>query len=317
MLLEQIDQFYKLAKETPVFMYHGTSLAALPSILSQGLIPNPKVRKWNEYDSCYEEPSLTSLEGVYLTPNIEIAIHEAFNAKEKDSIKQMHRVIVLVQVQTKSVFLDEDNIKLHYPDYKDYAQDMPLYKAINAFYDIKSGVDLSQYKDQYAKKLVNLAFKKIKEPNEKLVNYIYKLFYDNYELAILRKVANIRKDQYELFTKEYEVKYDQPDINEVEGKFKEYQDNVTRALKSLAEVLKSNRESKFNVRVPTPIRYTKSNKIVAIVDLVPDWGSGDKPRPVKMIYPNSISELAKMSPKGYDKLMEDLHASVASEISFV
>ena len=65
-LFSYASLFYKLAASQPIILYHGTNAKNLPSILSQGLIPFPKERAWQEDPQAYEpmEDSVPR-EGVY------------------------------------------------------------------------------------------------------------------------------------------------------------------------------------------------------------------------------------------------------------
>ena len=62
---------YGESEETRGIWYHGTSARFIDSIMSQGLIPNPKKRTWDEDPgSNYNSPSRKSIGGVYITKNI-------------------------------------------------------------------------------------------------------------------------------------------------------------------------------------------------------------------------------------------------------
>ena len=89
-----------------VVMYHGTSLKNLQSIMSQGLIPSPKKRVWQEDpDASSRTMSRKSFEGIYLSDHFMTAKVSATRASSTTN-----GLIVVVQVENKTLVLDEDNI---------------------------------------------------------------------------------------------------------------------------------------------------------------------------------------------------------------
>jgi hypothetical protein len=104
--MEKLSRYEGAEQERSIW-YHGTRGRNLSSILSQGLIPNPKKREW-AYDpnASFIQPSRTSLEGIYLTRNLGTARVSASRSTDKDE----PIVIVAVEVQPRSLVADEDDV---------------------------------------------------------------------------------------------------------------------------------------------------------------------------------------------------------------
>jgi len=91
--------------------YHGTRGKNLPSVMSQGLIPDPKKREWAE------DPSVglgnmprTSLGGVYVTQNLMTAISSANRSRDRKGGEPA--VIVIIELQPRTLVVDEDHISV-------------------------------------------------------------------------------------------------------------------------------------------------------------------------------------------------------------
>jgi len=92
-------------------VYHGTSTKFLNSILSNGLIPNPKERVYSEPDKDKELDygrSMASLEGVYLTDEYMTASGAATNAADSTGGQKL---MVICDVSRASGFADEDIVE--------------------------------------------------------------------------------------------------------------------------------------------------------------------------------------------------------------
>lgn len=87
-------------------LFHGTSTKNLRSILSQGLIPDPKERAWSkDEDANSRHLSKISYGGIYLTQSFMTAKSSATNAGDP-----RNGVIVAVRIETKTLTMDEDSI---------------------------------------------------------------------------------------------------------------------------------------------------------------------------------------------------------------
>ena len=103
---------YGESEETRGIWYHGTSARFIDSIMSQGLIPNPKKRTWDEDPgSNYNSPSRKSIGGVYITKNIMTAISSSW--KTRNGRKEENDLIVVIDFQSRSLIPDEDTLTFY------------------------------------------------------------------------------------------------------------------------------------------------------------------------------------------------------------
>lgn len=87
--------------------YHGTDRANLRSILSQGLIPDPKKRVWgDDTHASWRAASKASLNGIYITQNLMTATGAVRTQRGEDE-----RLVVVLQVSSRSVVHDEDTLR--------------------------------------------------------------------------------------------------------------------------------------------------------------------------------------------------------------
>ena len=103
--------WYKKIKTASIrYLYHGTSMNNLNSILSEGL----NTSHGSVYDGTFQntsgERSLESYGGIYLTDNLRTALMAGFTAAEKNKVETQSSVIVIAQVEdrTPSILIDED-----------------------------------------------------------------------------------------------------------------------------------------------------------------------------------------------------------------
>src|SRR5208337_2868459 len=86
--------------------YHGSSIKNLRSILAQGLIPDPKERAWaDDPESSVYTPSRESYGGIYVTQNLLTA-----TGAPRDGVKEGRVVLVVMELQPNTFYLDEDQV---------------------------------------------------------------------------------------------------------------------------------------------------------------------------------------------------------------
>lgn len=101
-------EIFETKFKKPRIMYHGTSDVFLPSILKQGLLPNPKKKKWDTDDQEVESSfSRVSLSGSYWTSNYMTASSSATNNRQKFGGNEL---TIIAQIAEQSAYADEDNI---------------------------------------------------------------------------------------------------------------------------------------------------------------------------------------------------------------
>lgn len=89
-------------------LYHGTSPEVGRRVLSEGLVPDPKKRSWeDDPGTSFNELSKKSFPGTYLTGNIMTAL----SAASRVSPPPRPRAIVVVEVEESQLVHDEDTLK--------------------------------------------------------------------------------------------------------------------------------------------------------------------------------------------------------------
>ena len=130
------------------YLYHGTSIDNLQSILSEGL----NTSHGTVYDETFQnergERSVESYGGIYLTDNLRTALMAGFTAAEKNKVKTSTSVLAIVQIEdrTPSVLLDEDLLANPYNAVRQAGGNPEYPRALtewilNDFPNIEEGVD--------------------------------------------------------------------------------------------------------------------------------------------------------------------------------
>jgi hypothetical protein len=299
------DYFYKTAKAEPIYLYHGTSKDRLASILSQGLIPNPKERVWKEDpDVSSDRVSRESLEGIYLTDNLLTAIGAGNTAGKQ----KQPTILLIVEVQSQSLLMDEDNLPRLSRVYLPGMVSNEFWNCILYITAIKRPYEpwIAEAKAAYID--ANIAaikyykdYKALKRIHPELENRFRKLLEQGFMLALKRSVSYTDDYDWKRAIERAELgDVRKPDSSQAEYDFKEFQDITTKALKTLCRTCYD--PINFTARTTEPIRFSKSNKIVAILETkIVDSDSGYN-RETKLIYPSSINDIPK---KALDKLIND------------
>lgn len=248
----------------PIIVYHGTSINNLPSILSQGLIPNPKERKWAfDSDASFGMPSRQSLEGIYITTNLMTAISSA-PIKEK--------LIVIAQVQPRALFADEDTVT-------GAVSGIPA--SDNAFFQERGIAQLylalktntnQEYLNDVKQRYIEIGMRKLvsmlnfdihSNLKQRLGEILNSLFY----VALNRSAAYIDEDTVRDMKMYYNKlgNFEIPDKLQAENEYSKWMDKLTRTLKSAAHPDKRADNFQINGRLLAPIGYSGKNKILAIV----------------------------------------------------
>lgn len=113
-LLEQAATWLLERKRAkPLIMYHGTSSKFLREILKKGLVPNPRMRVWNQDKAAQRSVSQAtrrSLDAVYFTSNFTTAVQAAGAASRKFVGDNLY---VAAQIQPRSAYADEDTLNIN------------------------------------------------------------------------------------------------------------------------------------------------------------------------------------------------------------
>jgi len=296
--------FEKLAKTPPIYLYHGTHKSNLSSIMSSGLLANPKKRTWQiDEESNFNMSSRNSLEGIYLTPNLMTAYISTNNAKNK---KRENPIVIIIQAQRNSLILDEDEINLEMR----IAGGSGFQAALSYFGSlfVENSADVMYF--------VQTALSKIKTKisntlHPDLENRLTELLKNTAKASIKRKISYVEDYDYDRAWEAYSEnnknlqKPTKPNSSESEAEFKKYQDLITRALKILARNTNPNSDwNSVNARLVENVGFNGNNKIVVIVEFSKDFDSGEN---AKIIYPADVKAVPE---EVLAKLKNDINRSI-------
>jgi len=303
--------FEKIAKAQPVYLYHGTSVDVLPHIMSQGLIPNPKKRAWeDDSGASFYMSSRQSLKSVYLTSNLLTALGSATRGSQRQNQKPGNAILVVVSMQPQSLVADEDSLmQLAHPCASGWSEFLVAGLYVSAL--IKPDKNVQEAKDDYIENnLKSLSRLLTQQPNPKLLQRVKELLDKGFVVALARKAAYADewdwKRAIDNFGEGKEVP--KPSVTEVEQQFKQYQDQMTRTLKIMARPAEVEDLFNFTARYNDTIGFTKSNRIVAIFaqKRLENYNSY-----LKLLYPNALD---KVPSEAVDKLRADWKQSMGPEL---
>ena len=236
-----------------IIVYHGTSPRNFRSIMSQGLIPEPKKRAWaTDNNTSFSGSSRQSLSGVYVSSNLLTATGAASNGSNglKDG-----KLIVIAEIQPKTSYLDEDDLNRF-----SYISDSEeviagLYGALNSNHPndefVKQQYD--KFKDNFYKKYQNL------HPN--LMRRLETLLWDYFIKAVTRKAAYLDDWKFRK-TKDYVDNLQKPDKAKAEADMLRAKEALTKTLKNYSRLEDNYLQA---MRVMQPIKFNGPNRILGIV----------------------------------------------------
>ena len=213
------------AKTPKVIMYHGTAARNLRSIMSHGLMPQPRKRAWEEDpDASFHGASRVSLDGIYLTQNLMTAMSAATNGSNRQYMKE-GEIIVAVEMQPKTAFADEDDL-----NFMTNISGMEM-KVADLYYCLEKGVNMDhveEWRQKYRDNFFSMIEYKIKlhpKAKERLTPMVDEVF----AAAVRRQAAYA-----EYYLKNYFRDVKAPDKSEAERAFMTAREKLTRTLKALA-----------------------------------------------------------------------------------
>lgn len=273
------------SRERAIF-YHGTSAQLVPKILSEGLVPDPKQRSWqDDPHSGLVQPTRKSLEGIYVTTSLSTATGAALRVAQRDKVNQ---AVVVMSLQPRSLVADEDSVKYgilalasHLSDHV-YSHIWPYFME---FYGDRLGPDYDHYREGAAKQKrewVDAAAKqllyKFKDTAthpalEQRVKDL--LFQKGFPLMLERMVSYTGDWDMSSYRREwshgfgtYEDAPPKPDPAVAEAKLLAFSDQLSRALKDTARPSKVGHWSlNVNGRLLSPVGFSGSNKILCIIEI--------------------------------------------------
>lgn len=265
-------------------LYHGTTSLFTSSILSQGLIPDPKRKFWDDVSkSSVELPSRKSLYGTYFTSDLLLSIDCAKNATSKFGGKPL---IVVADINPKSAISDEDNIWCHVDDC--------LYSLIHqinnrwefdaaakflGYFDSCDDYDRKYYVKRFAEKLHRELTRNPLHPID------YELLENVYHAALNRILSHLWKADKIKFKIDYQSNHKRFQtfkgvISTIEDGEDGYLHEIDKLCYRYKDSTKIKESFRHTLRMIYPVRFTGKNKIISIIEYNMDTGS-------KLIYGES------------------------------
>lgn len=295
-MIETFQQFlekYEGAKEERGIFFHGTHISNLKSILSNGLQPYPRKRAWDE-DPNYPNSmsaSRASYGGIYLTRNLGTATSVALHGKWKigDSV-----LVVCVEGQPRSFVADEDDIAINAVRLR-FANSINSYLAAELYWAMHLGVDVQfveKYKKEYVENMLgDMKYKSKDRISPQLEVQLKFLFEDLWPIVVDRTTSYFPEENgtywksswnriYHNFTNKNDDAPPPPNPQEMENKFREKVDKITRTMKTLGRSTISFNQASRSLQ---PIGFHGSNKIVCIVEIIHSKDK-DTPEIIKVHY---------------------------------
>jgi 8-oxo-dGTP pyrophosphatase MutT (NUDIX family) len=267
--------------------YHGSSIKNLRSILAQGLILNPKTKNWGKDPDAHSgKPSRESYGGIYVTQNLLTA-----KGSPRDWWQEGRGLVIVCELQPNTLLADEDNFQ-YYIDSSVLSNGLTNYYNVGLFYfaatlpkvDSEWGLKVEYQVEHYQQTLED-AFSRVlrrsdREMHPELRARLRPLLKDLWLVAIQRKAAhllnegNYKRVYTTLFGEDSYASIPPltelvPSVPEAEREYRAQVEQLTRTLKQSA-VPKEEPPEKFQnntARVETPIGYSGSNRILAVVEI--------------------------------------------------
>ena len=266
--------------------YHGTSIKNLRSIMAEGLIPEGKKKNWDtDPDAGIHTPSREAYGGIYVTQNLMTATGSVRddNGPNGTGIK----LVVCMELQPQTFFLDEDsvvsslNAPIQHISDSQYHVSMAYIAATQPNVGPSWTTNIGEFKKAYiAHVMENYEYKfksQEQEMHPDLKSRLKGLVADTWLPALGRLAAHFAKDM-----KDYDVKkawsqvftgqWDEtppkdqvfPSVAEAEEDFRKHAEQITRTMRQLAY---NQQNFRATARVTTPIGYSGSNHILAVVEI--------------------------------------------------
>jgi len=183
---------YEGAKQERSIWYHGTRENNLSDILANGLIVNPKERAWEDNkDATFNSPSQASIGGIYVTRNLLTARIAAQRNKPRDE----DRVLVIMELQPRSLVADEDSIigsvksvlnNSFYGVQEWQIAEVYMAKMLGTNEEYVNGI-----KEKYVETGVNLIDQQYGLNNAKLKLRVAEILNNNWEVVLNRQVSHV------------------------------------------------------------------------------------------------------------------------------
>jgi len=275
-LINFFDNLTEARFNKPTMMYHGTTDKFLRNIMTNGVSPNPDQKVWDTDPSASTHvQSRVSLQGSYWTANLLTASGSAGRASNKFGGNGM---LVIANLALQSSFADEDDVngKFNWA-YANALRTFGLSSEVGpaTMLGLISGghrsVDLAE---KLPEAFATEAHAQLKSSDEQPIDM--KMLKQAFWVFFKRLLAHAKKDGdfNTLFGDSY-VSDDAvnaiPDPNTAEQAWLEMREILTRRYTKTAR--KGDGDVNHTLRMPEPVTFRGSNKILAII--------GENPNPTK------------------------------------
>lgn len=277
-----IEERYGGAAKLRSIWYHGTSPKFLRSILSQGLIPDPKERAWAEDPHATSQtPSRASYGGTYVARSIGTAI----SSSQKWS-PQGPWLIIVLELQPRSLVVDEDDLvytlKGSIPN--QYVATQLYFGTLFGWVEGEGKKWLDDTKAAYVQDFRDMLKRYWKDDpiDERLWAALVPMVEEAWWASVIRYVSYFAKDYGDHTEYEWQSKYAHtggeygsappvPDSGEAEAAFRAIVARIGATLRQFVE--KEYEHGRGwglqTARSVEPIGYSGSNRIVAVIELRP------------------------------------------------
>jgi 8-oxo-dGTP pyrophosphatase MutT (NUDIX family) len=263
--------------------YHGSPIKNLRSILAEGLIPYPKSREWaDDPGASMVAPSRESYGGIYVAKNLLTAV-----SAPREKHKEGRMVLVIMELQPSTFYMDEDSIVGSVGAPLQHISDSSYHVANAYIAATQPGVSASwkswveEYQKQYLKhSMANFEYKfkeQEKEIHPDLRNRLEVLIKATWLPALSRLAAHAAEkmsdyDYKRSYTEVFPKTWDEvppkdqvfPSVSQGETDFRNQVEKITRTVRQLIAKTPGFRNT---ARVTTPIGYSGSNRILAVLEI--------------------------------------------------
>ncbi|MFA7455793.1 MAG: hypothetical protein WCZ10_15160 [Desulfobulbaceae bacterium] len=290
--VEGLSERYGGAKKSRGIWYHGTRKENLKSILSNGLVPDPKQRNWDKAaddQSSMTQASLASYGGIYVTKNLVTAMS---SVREGGRVP---KIVVCMELQPRSLVADEDtlnglltHIRVNNVSMNSWMIGNIYFSRFYAEQTEKNRELWNRAFDAYQKNLVEmLSYNGWLEKREgPLYDRLMALLPDMFDAALRRAMSHYPENEGDGWglklvdlhnrwvSKDREIESSAeakkliPEVGQAEEEYRQQADKWTKALKSLVQ--KNSLAGHFNTvgRSLEPIGFSGRNKIVCVAEII-------------------------------------------------
>jgi hypothetical protein len=289
----RIKDILEASFRKPHLMYHGTTTKFLRSILKNGVVPNPKEKRWDTDQPSQGIFTRASLYGSYWTSDIITSISAAGNTKRKFGGE---RVIVIAKIAEQSAYEDEDQINRY------------LHEAMGAVMRTLAPNTRSNFYLPIAHFLWDLPPHDLKHQQARQVfrDTLHGLLAKNTDLhtmdqdfldtlmdtLVMRAAVWEKKHGMDLTHWIRNVPEHLPSTTEIEDRLQALREKLTRTYRK--HTLHQDVSFFHTLRMPMVVGYSGSNKILALIEYIPSSYTDSEPTKTKLILhygtPSSIPQ---------------------------